>query len=703
VGQGLVGTELNPASGYTYSGFVDVIHSQEGVRGWAVNLRRPLDPVRLELCVGDVVVAETLSDLEREDIAAKLGKPARAGFRFAQDVMSALSAHADDLDDIVHVRIAATGQSLVAAGGTPTIGEILDSMRAAHQPQAKRNVAELELLLDDLRAGAASLAELSLRPLPENLQGYVEALAVDSVGQVWFMGWMKKGHVQEFGALIVDRRKFPAAVAVMSYARDDLPPDCCGLVGLISSLWRPNSVTADMHMFFGPGGRHYLKTHTPLRIVSASELVADYEGIRDRCLGDGRAMVLQRMLTSLETWLPTRVVAQNYATQTAIDRILLVPGLGCLVEGWVMSPMKRIEGLRLRVGGAVMSADPDSLYWKPRPDLVAAFPGCEGMIGRAGFVGLFAGEAEPEDFADPVLKLIFQGGASSNFAIPPAVFRRLGHSAGLNDALRFFPSLQEEVFFPRFAAAAIRAERAAMNPPAPLSVARARRALVFVLPDDRCDLFLLFEELAQQCRLNAAEQGGVEAVAFIASSRSNRSDALWLFREFQSTHGVSCNIACSLLVIDDSSQAFPLLPEILREIGANRFFFADAGIFLTDAGWARARQALAPGASDLVFFGIVAEDFEHREAADGISARCFAWSAGHFCRWALTAPSFLGGFHHDNGLFAAKAVQIVHHNAARSSRNLLPSATMQAVNASVYAAATAKPVQGTAASMRGPA
>lgn len=690
---GLVGAALTRGSGQSFGGFVDVIDARLGVRGWAVDLRDPLSPVKLDLCVGGIVVAQALADGERDDIAAKLGCPARAGFAFPADVMTLLSTSSDDLEAPVSVRIASTGQGLAIAGTPPTVSDILAALRAENAPGASATIADLELLLDSLRVGATALGEKPLRPLAEHLQGYIETLAVDPAGEVWFMGWIKKGHVQEFSAVIVERRKYPAALAVMSYGRDDLPQDCCGVVGLIASTWRPNSATSDLHLFFGAGGRFYLKSHTPLRIVTIGELVSEYEGVRDRCLGDGRAMVLQRMLGSLDNWVPTRSVAQSYATETSVDRILLVPGLGCLVEGWVMSPIKRIEGLRLRVGASVMSADADSLYWKPRPDLLPAFPASAAMVSRAGFVGLFVGDAEPEDFADPMLKIIFQGAHSANAAIQPGVFRRLGHSATLEDALQFFPSLQEEVFFPRFAEAAIRAERAAMNQPVALSVARARRAMVFVLPEDRCDLFLLFEELAAQCRTRDASlaEPGLEAIALIAASRHNRSDALWLFRDFQASQGEPHGIACSLLVIDDPSHAFALLPDILREIGANRFFFAGAGIFLRQAGWTRARQALAAGGTDLVFFGIEAEEFEHREPADGITARCFAWSAAPFTRWSLKAPAFLGGFFRDNGLFQQKVACVVHHNAARAARTSLPTRTQEAVNAAVYEAAVPSP------------
>ncbi len=676
--------ELETIAGASYSGFVDLIDVRGGVRGWAVNLNDPLDPVRILLFAGDAFVAEVFTSAEREDISAMLGRRAVAAFTFGGEVMMALTTQLDDADAEISVRVAETGQLLPGPQAPVRVGDILAQLRAETQAPARNNTADFELLLDELRAGAAALAELQLRPIPENLQGYVETMAVDSRGQVWFMGWVKRGHMQEFAAVVVERRKYPASVAVMSYGRDDLPQDSCGIVGLISSTWRPNSATSDVYIFFGANGRFYLRANQPLRLVTSSELVSEYEGVSDRCLGDGRAIPLQRMLTALENWLPTRTAKQWFATETSIDRVLLVPGLGCLVEGWVMSPMKRVEGLRLRVGAAVMASTPDSLYWKPRPDLLGAFPGSERMVERAGFVGLFAGDAEPEDFADPVFKVIFQGGSSANWGVQPAVFRRLGHSASIEDALRFFPALQEEAFFPCFAEAAIRAERVAMNPPVPLSITRGRRALVFALPDDSCDLFLLFEELAQQCRTTR----GIEAITFVAASSSNRSDAMWLFREFQGSYGARCGMACSLLMIDDPSQCFALLPEILAATGASRFVFVAAGVFLTAAGWARAREALTQAGNDLVFLALCPEPFQPPDGEPGVTARCFAWSAGHFARWALAAPLFLGGFHRDNGLHLANVPHAVHPDAARSTRTRLSTRVQDAVNEAVYVGAS---------------
>lgn len=671
-----IGTSLHGSGPVSYRGFIDLVDCTQGVRGWALDLTAPTQSLRLELLVGDVVVAETVPDQPRHDISEAIGVPVDPGFAFDEHAIALIGEVAEAGEDVLRVRIAGTNYFLGTNETPPTAGDIIKRLRQLSAPVATSNTtADFELMLDDLRSEAVAVAEMPLRPVPENVQGYIEMLAIDTSGQTWMVGWMRRGHLTEFSAVIAERRKIPAAVAVVTYGRDDLPPDACGVLGLLSSAWRPTSATSEFFVYFGPGGRFHLKSHTPLRIVTASELVSEYEGVRDRVLGEGRAIVLQRMITSMESWLPTRAASQSFGTETSVDRVLLIPGLGCLVEGWVVSPLKRVDGLRLRIGGSTLVAQPEATYWKPRLDLLAAFPGSDRLVQRSGFVALFAGDADPDDFADPVMKVVFQGGASANFAISPKAFRRIGHSAAIEDALLFFPALQEESFFPRFAEAAIRAQRGAMNPPVAIRVTRSRRAIVLVLPEDRCDLFLVFEELAHHCRT-----GGIEGVVLISSASSNRSDAMWLFQEFQLTMGVPA----SLLVIDEPAHAFAQLPDILRAVGANRFVFVGAGVFLTESGWRHARQILQSGGPDLIFLGLEPDEFEHRDRDLPVTARCFAWNTPHFVRWSMTAASFLGGYHRENGLFRSNVAHVVHHNAARNSRWLLPTRIQEAVNTAVY-------------------
>ena len=675
-----VGTSLTPGGRVSHRGFIDVIDCLEGVRGWALNLAALDEPPVLELRVGDELVATVTPDMPRMDIADALGTDVQAGFLFDPACLALVGDIAKSGDDVISVRIAGTALALGIGEEPPRAQEVITRLRqltALSRPRSK--TADLEMLLDDLRIEAVDLAGQPLRPLPENHQGFIETLAIDASGQVWMIGWMKRGHLTEFAAVISERQKIPASVAVMTFRREDLAADACGVIGLLSSSWRPTSPNSEFHLFFGNGGRFHLLAHVPVRLITATELATEYEGIRESVLGEGRAIALQRLLTALDTWMPARAAGQAFGTETSVDRILLVPGLGCLVEGWLISPLKRIEGLRLRVGGAIMTALPQTIYWKPRLDLLEAFPGSELLVRRAGFVALFTGDSDPDDFHDPMVKIVFDGGQSANWPVSTKIFRRLGHSATVEDALLFYPALEEEGFFADFARAAIDASLSGMNPPVPVRVSKCKSVLVLVLPEDRCDLYLLFAELAHYLRAGL----GCESVALVASSTANRADATWMFQEAQRDAG----IPLSLVVIDEASQALAQLPEILTEIGAARFVFVGPGVFLTKFGWEQVRQIMARDATDLTFLALEADDFDRQEGGHGVTARCFAWDTVHFMRWSMQAPSFLGGFHRENGLLRTAGPHVIHQGAARNSRWTIPTRIQDAVNAAVYDAA----------------
>ncbi len=550
---------------------------------------------------------------------------------------------------------------IMLAAGAPA-ARLPDDEAAVPAAPAKTDAAPA----DARRAEAEAMARLALRAGSEGPQGYIETVATGE-GGVWLMGWMKPGHALEFAGVMADLfeggGQHPVVVSAMAYARADLPPGARGIIGLAAGAWQPvlkDGAAEDFSLFFGAGGSLHLRCHRPLRLLGMAELAAEYQALQARGVVGQQAPSVQRMLGALESWSPTKQGAAWMGTECSVDRILLVPELGAFIEGWVLSPLRRVQDLRMRIGGRVMALHPHTLTWKPRLDLVAAYPASEAMAAHAGFVGLFESPDALTDYADPVLKIVFEGGASVNFAIQPKVFRRLGQSARLEDVQKFFPALEEEAFFPAFARAAARAERALLAPLVPVQVANAERLLVMVLPQERCDLFLLFAATAKQARAAPGAWG----VVFLASAGAARSDALWLFRDF--TRDVT-QAAASLLTIADPTQAFASLPDILATVGAKNFLFLADGVFLTDAGWAMVPRALdADGAAPLFF----------TDETDSLGARCFAWSAENLARWSATSTAFLGGIHRHNGLPVQEKVPA----AAWSSRPLVRTGLQASVN-----------------------
>jgi hypothetical protein len=578
--------------------------------------------------------------------------------------------HLACLTDLRPRDVAAVCRRLLAAG-PPSGGrgdEETDGIDTfEHDSAAPRPAASPPAQPAGLRADAEAMARTSLKPTSNGIQGYIETLASDGAGSVGIVGWMKRGFPLDFPAVVVDRQNYPSVVSIMTYTRADLPADAHGIVGIIAGTWRPmlpgGRAPEEFALFFGAGGRFHLRCHTPLRVIGTQDFAGEYQALMQRGLVLQQSPTVLRVLGNVETWQPTPPGGAWLGTETSVDRILLVPGLGCFMEGWVLSPLRRVESLRLRVGGVVMALQPHTLTWKPRHDLVAAYPASETMASRAGFVGLFESDQEPSDYAEPIVKIVFEGGTSVNWRIPPKVFRRLGQSGRLEDAKTFFPALEEEPFFPAFAQAAARAARAQVAPAVPVQVTEAETALVFVLPRERCDMFLVFEFVARHCR----EPGISPGVVFLASSGDARSDAMWLFRDFARDLPAT---AASLMTIGEPANALALLPDILAMVGANRFAFVADGMFLTEQGWAELRACLQTQLDEPVFFADLAGD---------AGARCFAWSSEPFARWSAAALPYLGGYYGDNGMAPQGQMQTVQA-AAWSGRPAIRSGLQLSVN-----------------------
>jgi hypothetical protein len=377
---------------------------------------------------------------------------------------------------------------------------------------------------------------------------------------------------------------------------------------------------------------------------------------------------------SADDWRP----GQTHGIETSVDRILVVPGLGCMVEGWVLSPRKPVAGFALRIGGRVLMARADAMFRKPRADLLAAFPDAGPMLPSAGFVALFAGDMEPPDHGAPMLRVMLEGGATADFFLPGSLPRLLGHTAAAADALQFFPALAAETFFADFATAVVAAQRAALVAPVPLRLVQTPRSLIVVLPEERSDLFLAFETIAAACREDL-----VDGLTMVAVTDANRADAPWLLDDLLASHPVPA----SLLTVRHAGDAFLLLPEILRMVGAKRFCYVAAGLFPGLAALRVAAGYLRGAAKAPMFLGPQPDPFAQPDRQAFPSSRCFAWNAAAFLRWSASATDFLGGHYRDNLLARGVGGALLHPDIVAASRSLTPPPIEQAVNAALYAAA----------------
>lgn len=616
------------------AGHIDEISRDAGIKGWALDLNHPDTPVHVELVAGDIIISTFQPQRDRDDINQMVGRSAPSQFHFTPEEFDLLLPFVETHGDVpLSLRVRETGFLLPYYTTLPTLRQL------AQEPHKVRN------LLAPLRDQAVHLLEQPIEPGAGTLWGHIEIFTIDAGGLVWVSGWMRKGPPVEFGALIVDpdRDRTTAALALATFEREDLPSDAYGVIGIMSTDWQPRQQSADIFFYFGRRAEFYLRLANNVTIMPEADFLRHFEHVRDRLSGR-HITTLQQVFTSPHVWALSTERSVGFSLHTAVDRLLLVPGYGCLMEGWVMSPVKPVSRIALRFGDTVMACDPLSLHWKPRHDLVAPFPAFPALAGRAGFVASFFGNIPEAYPSDPILKVIFEDGTSANYVVPRNVISRLGHSATLGDAQALFPAIEYEPFFPDFAAALRKTAKTMAGEVVSLLPGKTDRAAIFAISPETCDAFYLFDMLRRHLQQDNLPPG----LVFVAQRSTARSHAIYLFREFVRT----TSIKASLILIDSIEYAFYALPQILRVAGARRFVFVGPGVILNDDGWQAMIDGLRPEASGLRFLE-VDQDGPEPPANEAASAACFAWDLGPFLGWAARSPGYVGGFWQDNGLLAA--------------------------------------------------
>ncbi|RYJ04001.1 MAG: hypothetical protein EON47_02015 [Acetobacteraceae bacterium] len=424
-----------------------------------------------------------------------------------------------------------------------------------------------------------------LRPVSENLAGYVETLWAERPGVIWLTGWVRRDAGEEFAVVLADRRKYAGAVALACYERPDLPANAHAFVGLLQSDWQPGPETTDLFVFIGPELKQFIRSVSPLRQQDGPAFAAEFGRVQALCHA-GRVNALRGALLNGQSWLPDTSALSGATVKAAADEILALPGFGCFVQGWLLSPTKRLVRLSVKLADRVLHSIPGGLYFLPRPDLGNAAPNMPGLLDRAGFVAVLTGPLQPEDLVAPVLKAWFSDGTSVNFSLDPMAVRRLGHATSYDAALRLFPALTSETFF-EGCARAIRHEvigRLAASQPLG-RIVTAERTIIAVLPAHASDARLMVDQLAANLRGRTP----APAVALIAEQGAARAQLPLLADWVRHATG----LPCATFTVEDAGRPFFALAGILDMLGATRFMFLGAGAFPNAAAWTQGLDILS--------------------------------------------------------------------------------------------------------------
>ncbi|MFL1462857.1 hypothetical protein ACI6QG_11680 [Roseococcus sp. DSY-14] len=414
---------------------------------------------------------------------------------------------------------------------------------------------------------AEALTTQTLRFHPDHQAGFIEFAAPDESGRCWFGGWVRDAAPDEDGALLLDRRKFPGLLRLCRYHRDDLPPGASGFLGLFEGEWQPGPATTEIFLALAGAAPAHLRSLSPLRVVPLRDVALLFEQV-EGCRPRGPFAALRDALLAPDSWMAGNAQAAGLPLHCGFDQVLLLPGFGCVVEGWVLSPARPVAGFTLRLDGLSIPAAAEGTRRRARPDLREAFPALAPLAAEAGFVALFR-HAGPLPLAGAMLRFVHPDGTASNEELPAA---RAGWvEAGLGEAelLRAYPALEYEPFAPALAQA-LAARRLAGRPaPRPaLPPAPAPRAVLRAVGGTRSEAFRLFDEAAAHAPLLAARGFGI---AFLGLE-TQRDVLLPLFHGFRRAFAGPA----SLFLAGGAAPSLAEPAPLLAALGTERFLAMEA-------------------------------------------------------------------------------------------------------------------------------
>ena len=598
-----------------FQGVVDAYDPVEGLTGWCVASDAPQTPVELELLIDGLAVARTRTGLRRSDVCASTGLEGDFGFQFEPEIFDRFSAHRDVLaQKRAEVRIAASRLALPQNEEETRLGAIFARREAYAGIDDAQGVCNR---LQALQEASAPLLLAPYRPSQAPGSGCIERLAPGANGVLWFIGWGRRDHAREFAAAILDRRKYRAGAIVAGFERDDLGPEHIGFVGALRTDWRPTPSREAVVLAEGDGDAwRALRT---MRLARVAEAIAHLE----RALAGEDAAFAQQLLAFARSNEGAEGAAAASQIRLAVDSAAMLEGFGIFMKGWIYSPTHAVKRLYLKLGDRQYEAEPQSLVFQPRPDLLGGFPAGREAVNRAGFCCVFETEGLRSSLTEIGLRVVLDDNSASSHSLPDLVVRRLSPDEDGGQFKEFYPHMERQALFAAYARAYYAQcetlyGRCRIEAPAPAPI-----QLVFAAPKERHRLYLMFEELRHNLRRCSARGVGV---LILAGSDSCNGEIHELFHTLRSDFSGPC----SLGFVEDTRFALWSLDCALVALGARRFVFVGAQALLDENGWEAVAGLLA---AEPKFALLELANCCEPWSAPQASMHAFAWASEAFLDW----------------------------------------------------------------------
>lgn len=568
-------------------GSVDGFDVRHGIFGWAIDRARPKERNTVLLMLDDLELARAQTVYSRVDVE-DIENPSAGGvgFHFEPETFyKFFDLPKSSLTKRPSIRLAGGGPALDCALQIPTVAEIIEEAEKM-LPQFSltdqaTQFADLPDALNNLEFEAHFYVRQATT-LKRKHAGHLEAFSRVEKDTYFVAGWTSEPGPKEFPATVGSSGKWPAGLIVAFFERDDLPDGALAFVGLMRTRWTPERRGAKFTISYRlEDVEGYISPTSSVQSLTRAE-INELLKSRGSSSQDKESMLeIQQYLETESGWTPS---SGSDAVDVHIDEIVMVPGFGFFLRGWMLSGPKRVVGMQIRCGGSLARVDRQSLVRSPRPDLLEGFPWAEEGVRTAGMAGVFRGNVQETELTSFLFRITFLDGSTFVREFDVKKVRIIRDSRGAELLRRFYPQIQNEHFFSILSSAlrAAIAREIRNSVTSKTQSTEAAPSLCLDLGETGSDMTALFDQLLR-------EPSGWHKkvrVLLLSGDQTQRS----LLQAWRSKFPSQLGNAEIVRVSGDHGLLH--LPQINKSYPMDRFVYLRPGAIPNTAGWTLIKKHL---------------------------------------------------------------------------------------------------------------
>lgn len=630
-------------------GFVDSWEPGTGVTGWIFKSsknRNKIKGMSVELLIDKAVIATAYVNTVRPDISSLVGSDLATGFVFEPDVYKTIARYILSKNDgKIKIRVSGTKALLPSKGTPPTASELIAVWRNSllsdyyshHSFARSMNSTNFLKNISIQRIKANAMASSMLVPIKKQEIGFIESICVDIKSLVWLGGWIKKELFINYAAVLVDRSKYISGIGLIYFPRVDVDAEYQGFIGLLETDWQSSNDASDFILYFDTENISFLRADKTTKYISKLEVLKYFDEVASST-SNGDVEGMSSVLESPTSWERSVSNSVIYEPKVSLDKLFLLQGFGCIIEGWLISSVKIPKTFEIKIGNTTLYAHDSTTYYKQRSDLSNAFQLASRLTDSAGFVSVLLGSIPSPNFREYKLKIIYVDGSVSVHEIDSKVVHALDPILDSKEILRLLPTINFESWFPFFCSALHSNIRNAVIDVVPVvKEIGSTKAIIIYWPNNSDGQYLIADDIYRN--IEHLELNNIELCLI-----SNVSDALnslkKIINNIKSSH---TKIKVSAYIIPKEELRLYCIPKILIDLGIESFAFLGPNISLRDIGWIAIQNNLK-GYSDFPLILELNTGFSSKYSINTyITTDAWAWKTTQFLEFLLKLSPMVSG------------------------------------------------------------